>query len=157
MAIGLGGVFRLNGTNSWLECVKSTFTGNEAAYGAVVSLGQNHSVRLVSNKIVSNLAFGGSLMHLGNDTANATQQVDMSQLFLKSNEATVGNFLFFDVPTPWVPAWARSNKLFGNVATAGPYTFTTLPTWYNVTAPAASKSSAILDLRCGWQLARACV
>lgn len=89
-ALGSGGCFRANGTNSRLEVSKSSFTGNLASYGAVVSLGQNHSVRLVSSKIANNVAFAGSLMHLGNDTLNATRQVETAQLFLKGNQATVG-------------------------------------------------------------------
>lgn len=58
-----------------------------------------------------------------------------------------GLYYFFDEATPNVPAWPRTNKAFFDVATAGPYKFTTLPLWYNTTAPRFAKSSAILDLK----------
>lgn len=45
---------------------------------------------LVSNKMINNLAFSGTLMHLGVDTVNATAQVLTKQLFFKKNAATVG-------------------------------------------------------------------
>ena len=53
-------------------------------------MGQNHSVKLNSLKVENNAAFGGSLMHLGADTVNATRQVDAALIFMKGNIATVG-------------------------------------------------------------------